>query len=211
MCEPCRIWAGTLLRAVDNDLPPRLRSRFNTHVARCARCRAAYAQTLCISSKLSSQAAQGPLTLGPNFDDFVVRALATAPPPSLLERLRSALLCRWRQWDALPNSFFYQIAAGAVAASALTGLVLLSSLRPGSPSSAAAAASAATSLESAPPAPLESLLQSPHPNAALLWSAPAPVRRAPQIHLRHPAKRAAPGTAPGDRPRGSLPDSLHEG
>jgi hypothetical protein len=102
----------------------------------------------------------------------------------------------WRSWRRLcaryavePLAFLSQIAAGSLAAAAVTALCLVPTLHPEAADAQSQWQNRQANMGRVdPPVPLESLLQTSSPRAALLWTLP----RARLLPSRPPALNAMP-------------------
>ena len=124
------------------------------------------------------------------FDDRVLAALSVTPSPQPLFATSSRLWTRCQNTartrckmlsTALSFDLLAQVGGGAVAAAGLTSLFLLSALHSGSshasPSGLWADRQARENLQrSVLPVPLQSLLDTPSPRAAMLWTTPGHTR-----------------------------------
>jgi hypothetical protein len=114
-------------------------------------------------------------------DSFDLRILdelrANPPPVPLRRRARRSLKQALAAWNAIPAGFFAQLAGGGLIAAALTGVFLFTALHSGAGRPASHwRAAIVPAVSSEPPVPLETLLESPAPRAALLWTSPARTR-----------------------------------
>jgi anti-sigma factor RsiW len=179
MFNSCRRWRQKLSQHADGTLPPAQWNALEKHLARCPHCRCVEEADRALSDVLGLHTGMLDNHAARVFDDRVLAALrdtgATAPT-------RGVSLPDFRQWirtcrAALPNSFLTQVAGGGLVAASVTMLCLLSSLHARSPvaprSDHPASMAAMSVMRNEPPVPLESLLRSPAPRAALLWSSRA--------------------------------------
>jgi hypothetical protein len=206
MFDPCRKWRHKLTLRDEGRLPVSQWGALEDHLACCPRCRVvqeadqALHDVLGISLSLRSQAENDA------FDARVLAALRTPamPPVHPVHPAFSGLL-RLRM-SALPFRFLSQMAGGTLVAASLTALCLSFSLRvPGiAPASRSrtVALPPAMATRNEPPVPLETLLQTPTPRAALLWATPAEPKKA-QTDLRAP--RATPNL-PAKKSNGDDPN-----
>ena len=211
MFDRCRVWRKKLSRRTDGSLPPAQWGALEDHLAQCPSCSAAAEADQALHDVLSLHSGLLSPQQADAFDARVLSAVALSAPRGFrgkLARLRRAIQTRL---DAMPLTFFSQIASGALVAASLTVICVFSALRPaGQPNVTAAhpgAHAALTAAYNEPPVPLESLLENPSPRAALLWTTPA------ESHKRKPA--SDPLDAPADqaaptRPSKALPADRRE-
>jgi anti-sigma factor RsiW len=202
MFDRCRVWRNKLTRLMEGSLPLNEWALLEEHLNRCSRCRQAQEadrslREICrlhtgLPSKASARA----------FDDRVVTALRSPASPafSLTGWLGAPGAQMRARWSGLSFEFLTQLAGGALLAASVTAVCLLSALHP--TESARSAAPPETSLtatvQNGPPVPLETLLQSASPRAALLWRTPSTVRHRALEPLLPAAGPAAGTPAPVD-------------
>ncbi|MCS6776583.1 MAG: zf-HC2 domain-containing protein [Chloroherpetonaceae bacterium] len=175
MYDRCRHWRDRLSRYVDGTLPEAEAGLLHAHLSRCQKCRQAYEADRAMQAYFRT-----PLHVdvvpGPSFDDRVVGALGAGTDTTRLQGSR------------VPGShrevpFFLQVAGGGLIAASITLACLLTALYP--QRSDPAVAGRVARLQAArnlPPVPLESLLSTPAPRAALLWS-PTPPSERPAVGI----------------------------
>lgn len=164
MFESCRTWQRRLTLYGEGSLPPSQKSQLLLHLSRCPQCQKAmeadealrdFHETLQITSTSN----------GSEFEHRVLERLS-APLP-LLERV----LNRVRHGA----QYMQQLLSGAIVAAALTGFCFFVTLH--APPQRTKTHLSETpllprSVQNEPPVPLSTLLQSPTPRAALLWTSP---------------------------------------
>ncbi|HZO91392.1 MAG TPA: zf-HC2 domain-containing protein [Chthonomonadaceae bacterium] len=198
MSDRCRFWRRQLSRLADDTLPMAQRSALEDHLARCPRCRAAEEADRALREALRAQREALDATAANRFDNRVLVALRRSAVPSspagpaLLPRLLWVHL----RLNVLPLEYLSQIACGALVAALLTALCLTSALHPASSGTTGPDSPARGGLitveRNEPPVPLESLLQSPSPRAALLWTAPSAPRTGRFTRTRQSPKSGKP-------------------
>lgn len=179
MFDRCRRWRQMLTQRAEGKLPDAQWIALEQHLACCARCRQSEDADRALRDALGRHPGMLETSAANAFDDRVLAALRETEPV-IPTPARPALPAgqgippRWQA--AHPFSYLTQVAGGGLVAASVTMLVLLSSLHARSPVAprldtpeVRAALSAA---RNEPPVPLESLLRSPAPRAALLWTAP---------------------------------------
>ncbi len=184
MFNRCWRWRVLLARRSDGTITRSQWGSLQDHLVSCSSCRKLADADLALQAVFSSRT---PL-LSPDaisaFDDRVVSAVTggrwrSVNQPSWLARQWQS----WKIWQrlqarsrALPLAFLAQIGGGAVCAVAVTSLFLLPSLHPHTSVSAHTAQLRDVQAEAMERAnasvPMESLLQTPTPRAAMLWTAP---------------------------------------
>src|SRR5436309_1004237 len=118
MFDRCRVWRQQLSRRADGSLPPARWGALEDHLAQCASCSAAAEADRAMQEVLSRHMGLLSQTQADAFDTRVLQAVALAPPGGgHLARLRRAVQNRW---NAMPLTFFSQIASGALVAASLT-------------------------------------------------------------------------------------------
>lgn len=221
MFNRCWRWRVLLARRSDGTITPSQWGSLQDHLVSCSSCRKLADADLALQAVFSSRT---PL-LSPDavsaFDDRVVSAVTggrwrAANEPSWLARQWQS----WKIWQriqtrsrALPLSFLAQIGGGAVCAVAVTSLFLLPSLHPHASVSAHTAQIREIQAEAMERAnasvPMELLLQTTTPRAALLWTTPqnGEVRHRAEHSNRDapapvalPAQTAPPKTAVPEKP-----------
>lgn len=213
MFNRCRAWRRKLSLRADGALPIAQRGALEDHLARCPRCRAAEAADSALRSVLGIHTGMLDTEAARIFDQKVLTrveaARAAAGRRSAWNTYRS-----WAQarWNALPFAFFTQIAGGALVAASITALCLLPALHTGVSSDEGKSGLRSgynTPANSEAPEPLEALLQSQKPRAALLWrtrTLPGARHFAPGLQSGDPASRDPDGLMP-DRLPTSTPNA----
>ena len=179
-CAACR---KRLARRSEGTLPRSQWGRLESHLSRCPACRRIDEADRALHLMLSNArgAARMSYDAASAFDDRVVRLALNERSPlwrawleSILDQIRVLIA-------SAPALFLGQVAGGAIAAAAITASCLLATLRPPVPTHYGSihepnrdpqAVTAAYNWLNAPPVPLESLLDSPAPRAAMLWTHP---------------------------------------
>lgn len=178
MFDRCRRWRRLLSQRAEGTLSDAQWIALEKHIGRCPRCRQADEADRALSDVMGMHTGLLDPRSAQAFNDRVVTALRTTgfPAPRGSSPLRLARQWARSRWQTMPFSFLTQVAGGGLVAASVTMLFLLSSLHARSPVTprletpeVRAALSAA---RNEPPVPLESLLRSPSPRAALLWTAP---------------------------------------
>jgi anti-sigma factor RsiW len=191
MFDRCGRWRRRLQRRADGTLSARHWGALDDHLSQCADCRQVAAADRALRETLRTHLGLLDSQAAGTFDDRVIRRLAierSLPHRTLLSRMLSWWSPRIAV-QALPFRFMSQIAAGACAAAVITSLCLAPALHP---SAARADLGPVTGVRSSlPPVPLESLLDTASPCAALLWAAPhahhGGVQTPPSAKVRPPA------------------------
>ena len=185
MFDRCRVWRQELSRQTDGSLPLAQWGALENHLANCPSCRAAaeadhalHEILSCHTGLLSPQQADA-------FDTRVLKALTPPAQNGLRASLARLLRTAQARWNAMPLTFFSQIASGALVAASVTVVCVFSALRPAAPIERSGVDSENTAALHAaynePPVPLETLLEHPSPRAALLWTTPSSTRlRSPE-------------------------------
>jgi anti-sigma factor RsiW len=194
MFDRCRAWRILITRRAEGLLSASERALLNEHIDKCAACRKVQAADEALAFNYFVPDAAMPPCGARQFDDAVVTTLRAlplraTPPVGWRERVRACS-------TSVSFEFCMQLAGGALAAAAVTAFAIVSALNP-VPSSRTVSAfesRSITALErNEPPVPLESLLQSPAPRAAMLW---APPGRSP---------RRTPAAQSSNSPHGPIP------
>lgn len=190
MFDRCRRWRELLSRRADGALPMAQWGALEDHLARCPRCQAAAEADRIRESVLREHTGMLDAASAQCLDNRILADLRQQPAsqPALLSYFTfpTRMRAKHRQTSF---GFLSQIIGGALVAASITALCLLSALQPtGSP--AASRERVARHALIAPernelPVPLESLLRSPAPRAALLWTTPS----------AHKAKESTPKPA----------------
>ena len=200
----CLRWQSLLTRRADGKIAAAQWGLLQDHLASCERCRAAAQADDALHDTLDLREPTFGLDTARAFDDRVLASLAVTPRPQPLFVGVSRLWTRCRdnartRCKALSFDLLAQVGGGAVVAAGLTSLFLLSALHSGSghssPSGLWADRQARENLQrSVLPVPLEALLDTPSPRAAMLWTMPGHARHS---HSSHPAPALS---APDSRP-----------
>lgn len=163
MFDRCRRWRDRLSRYADGTLSATEVDSLRAHLARCPQCRQALEADRAMRAYFRTFRHADPAPTG-SFDDQVIRALHSDTDSSSLQGL--SVPARYRE---IP--FFLQVAGGSLVAASITLACLLTALRPQRTDPAVAGRIARMqAARNGPPVPLESLLSTPVPRAALLWS-----------------------------------------
>lgn len=176
MFDLCRGWRRKLSQHADGTLPPAQRHKLENHLARCMRCREVFEADTALREVLGVHDGLLDTQAAHAFDDRVVAALRDTGAVSASGGSFFALAQRWLEtrWAALPFPFLTQVAGGGLVAASVTMFCLLSALHPhGAVARPSGKAALVSSARNEPPVPLESLLRSPAPRAALLWTSSA--------------------------------------
>ncbi len=206
MFDPCRVWRQQLSRRADESLSPAQWGALEDHLAHCSSCRMSAEADQALHDVLSRHTGLLSLQQANAFDTRVLKAVALSSTGGFRARWARLLTAAQNRWNAVPLTFFSQIASGALVAASLTVICVFSALRPagqvGANNPHPGAHPALTAAYNEPPVPLESLLENPSPRAALLWTTPA------ESHSRHAeaeASDAPTSQATPRRPSGGLP------
>ncbi|CEK20541.1 Putative zinc-finger [Chthonomonas calidirosea] len=113
MSDPCRRWRRLLSLEMDGALPFEKRQELFVHLKTCASCRNAYEAYHQLQTYLQQESE---CRASSAFDERVLQALAQPQPLTWWEKRKAVIV------------FLAQAAAGAVAAVAITWILLLSSL-----------------------------------------------------------------------------------
>ena len=208
MFNRCWRWRALLARRADGKLTPAQEGMLREHLDRCDQCRPVADADDALHDVLGICSAPLAADKARMFDDRVVAALnapARAPRIFLVmwTRYRHTILARWR---TLPFDFIAQVGGGALAAVTLTSFFLLPALHSGTPEQARAALLSEklardSARRSALPVPMETLLNTPSPRAAMLWTIPGRRNNGQQTP---PA--LSPAIAPSSRIKSAKPD-----
>lgn len=194
MFDPCRVWRKRLTRLLDGTLPLGEWAALEEHLSHCARCQKAQEADRSLRETSSLHTGLLSTDAAAAFDDRVLRSLQNAPRPrvSLLGRLGAHWQNFQARWNGQSFEFFTQLTGGALIAASVTAVCLLSALHPISNSTPVDQpdSTPAATAQNEPPVPLETLLQSASPRAALLWRTPDAARShalTPQTTKESPA------------------------
>lgn len=181
MFDACSVCRRRLARRAEGSLPRSQWARLEAHLSRCAYCRRIDEADRCLHMALSrSILSRSPMSrdAASAFDDRVLNMVLNQPQ-SLWRRLLNGLLDRFRlDRYGFPSSFLGQLVGGAFVAASVTGSCLMFALQP-SPAHGGThpphrqAQSVKLSWMHGPPVPLEALMETPSPRAAILWSHPS--------------------------------------
>ncbi len=186
MWDRCEKWRRRLSQQADGALPRRHWGGLQAHLARCPTCRRAQDADAILRDTLRLHTGMADRASRRAFNDRVVmtlRAEQAADTQVVRYDWPAPIRDAQARWSLLPFGFFRQIAGGALCAMGLTGLCLLSALHsPHTPTTDRAGtmerAARTAGRGAAPSVPLESLLESASPRAALLWTTPPGERNA---------------------------------
>lgn len=218
MSDRCFGWRLLLSRRTDGDLSRYEWEALDDHLAGCRDCREAAQSDRMLHLALTSADFALDHSAGRRLDDQILLALGLPERLTLVQRCGRGLRELWARWEAVPNVYFVQVAAGALAAASTTGVFLLTALHPIEDTAHAAREvrrmNAARSVQF--PISLEALLDRPSPRAAFLWTPPAlPRRHGSEKTLPSPAPSALPPPQPSGSPpphrHSSLSDALVRG
>ena len=178
MFSSCRYCRRKMTQRDEGTLPMWQWGRLEQHLSRCADCRLAQEADQALHAVLRTHSGMLTPSGERDFDDKVLAAYysasasATASRPGFWERVNNCLPFR------LPAvEFFLQLSGGALLAASVTAIFFLTALhgptRNARIAGIGADAHEAFAARNDPPIPLESLLQSQAPRAALLWTSPS--------------------------------------
>jgi hypothetical protein len=166
MFERCRAWRRKISQKADGTLSLSEWGALEDHLARCKRCQAAYEADCARQEFLGMHTGTLPSVAARRFDEGVLSALrmpvAETPPAG---------------YNLLSLRLLAQIMTSGLVAASVTALCLSSALHPAAGRENGERGAFSTLQRNEPPIPLESLLQSPSPRAALMWTAPSPSHR----------------------------------
>ncbi len=214
MSDRCLGWRMLLSRRTDGDLSRYEWEALDDHMAGCRDCREAAQSDRMLHLALTREDFAIDQDRSRRLDDHILLALGLPERLTLGQRFVRGMRELWARWEAIPNLYLTQIAAGTLAAASLTAVFLLTALHPIEDTTRSAREihriSAARSNE--PPVPLESLLNRPAPRAAFLWTIPArPRENVITSPLSPPPAESQPSTTPPARQHGSLSDTVIRG
>lgn len=195
--DRCRFWRRKLSQHADGALPPAQWGALEDHLAGCAACRAASSADSALREVLCRHDGLTDAGQRRRFDDRVLHRVQTTAKPARRSPFPflAFLLPESKPLQGSQFGFATQVMGGALVAGMLTAICLLPALSfhaPGTAHSRAARGHLAAP-RNEPPIPLEALLETPSPRAALLWGAPNRAR----FHRSAPASRpSAPRPAP---------------
>ncbi len=202
MFNRCWRWRVLFARRSDGSITPSQWGTLQDHLVSCASCRKIAEADNALQAAFDHHLPRLTSESVAAFDNRVVATVMAGRLNSVPQTGR--LFRQWKrmqlQTRALRFSFLAQIGSGAVLAVALTSLFLLPALHSHPPVSARTAQfieSQAQERERADAAiPMESLLQTPTPRAALLWTNPQP--GPPLLKTRRPDRTvpALPSSTP---------------
>lgn len=208
MSDRCRFWREQLSLSADGQLTTAQRAALENHLAECARCRAAREADQALRAVLRFHLSLNPARDPRAFDNSVIEALKRPKKSPLWEAIPASLRLLHQHWNALSSSFLLQVAGGTLAAVVITLFCVSAALQPTGKNAPTENLSGQTfSVRRGPPVPLESLLTSPSPRAAQLWTKPAggkPETPAPPTGRQGPV---APGRDLDSPTRRTLPAS----
>ena len=224
MFDRCRSWRRMLSQRADGALPVEQWGALDDHLARCSRCRSAERADSALHAVMGIHNGLPDPEEARAFDNRVMAALRAARSPMRLTDMG----LRWMQarWNALPLTFLYQVAGGALVAASLTALCLQSAAHSTAPAMDTQATAVRSLLGNGPsqaPVPLEALLQSRTLRAAELWTtpsasaprpsaSPSPARNVAPHNRNHGVPSSSPSIAPdGPRQHGGLDPSVLPG
>ncbi len=196
MFDRCRRWRDLLNRRADMGLSPKEQDALYAHLAVCAQCRHCAEADDTLHHVLGIHTGLLDEQDARFLDDRVVAAV-TLFPPIAAQSPAFGWSRRWR--SALPFPFLGQLVSGGVVAASLTVFSLFSTLHPLQPAANRSHPQMSVP-QNEPPIPLEALLDSPSPRAALLWrssnsKARSETPRKPEIN-KLPVLRVSPASKP---------------
>lgn len=212
MFNRCWRWRVLFARRSDGSITPSQWGTLQDHLVSCASCRKIAEADNALQAAFDHHAPRLTSESVAAFDNRVVAtvlsgSLRTAPQPFWLLRQWKRMQMHTR---ALQLSFLAQLGGGAVFAVALTSFFLLPALHSHPPVSARAAQMLETQAQDRERAdasiPMESLLQTPTPRAALLWTnpEPGPVHRGAETRgMNAPAHLSLPISPASSKPDAS--------
>ena len=201
MFNRCWRWRVLFARRSDGSITPSQWGTLQDHLVSCASCRKIAEADNALQTTFDHPLPRLAPEAAAAFDTRVVATvmagrLNSAPQPGWLLRQWKRMQTQTR---AFRMSFLAQIGSGAVLAVALTSLFLLPALHSHPPVSTRTAQfieSQAQERERADAAiPMESLLQTPTPRAALLWTNPQPGPARPKTRRPDMTAPAFPSSA----------------
>ncbi len=178
MFSTCRYWRRKMTQWDEGTLPMWQWGRLEKHLAQCADCRLAQEADQALHEVLRTHGGMLTSVREREFDDKVLAAyygkseVKVSALHGLLVSIGNRVTVR------LPSlEFLLQLSGGALLAASVTAVFFLTAMHAPSPTSRSAAVGVENhqtfATRNDPPVPLESLLQSQAPRAALLWTAPA--------------------------------------
>jgi hypothetical protein len=209
-CAACR---RRLARRAEGSLPRSQWAALEAHLTQCANCRRIDEVDRAMHLMLSrSQTTYGRMTsdAASAFDDRVLNQLLNQPK-SLWRQLLEDLMDRLRlAQSSVAAMFIGQVAGGAIAAAAITTCGLLVAIQPHAIRKDVQVhnrpeLSANERWLTGPPVPLEALLDSPSPRAAMLWTLPSREAKVTEIDRKH---TNSIGGAVSDSPASQNPSHL---
>jgi len=192
MSDRCRLWRRNLTRRADGTLSNAQWGALENHLAQCRRCQEAARADQALRTTLRTHTGLLDARAAGTLDDHVVGALFSARGTPTGARPR-----RPETAPARPVVYLLQIMSSAIAAAAVTALLVFPALHP-TATSERGERYPATFERSEPPVPLGSLLQTMSPRAALLWTQPefergqAAAAQAPVVQPPPPDRGGAP-------------------
>jgi len=202
MFDRCRRWRPLLNRRADEGLSPSEQQELNAHLVCCEACRKCAAADNTLRHVMGVHTGLLDPTRAKSLDDRIVAAM-TQLPSSAMQNTGFGGSRRWS--NRLPFPFLGQLMAGGLVAASLTMISLFGTLHPNQPPVSDAPAQTITQ-QSQPPIPLEALLESPSPRAALLWRT-APNRAKPETSRKpEPDKLPPLRVSPNGKPKGASLD-----
>ncbi len=171
MFDRCRHWRHKLTLYTDDLLPESQITALELHLAHCSACRASSEADAALRDALRFHKGIPSSLEKREFEERVLKRLRLPLPAyrgSWLSRLRGSM------------PFLNQMISGAVFTTALAGLCLFVNLHSSFPKTESKKVTGLAQVKSTPPVPLSSLLQTPNPRAAMLWTAPNPSEKSEQ-------------------------------
>jgi hypothetical protein len=203
MFERCRAWRRKISQKADGTLSLAEWCALQDHLTRCKRCQAAYEADCARQEFLGMHTGTLPSVAARRFDEGVLAALRA--PVSETEETQPA------GYGILSLRLLAQIVTSGLVAASVTALCLSSALHPAESRENGERGAFSTLQRNEPPIPLESLLQSPSPRAALMWTAPFPShrRRIVPASSGDEAAPARPANTPPASARPAIPVSMN--
>lgn len=169
MFNRCRKWRKLLNRDMEGKLSIPEQTLLREHLAICDSCSKRFNADLALRSIASNPTPSAHHLDPAHFDEMIIMRLRQPlPSQSALPPVR---IFHWLHGKT--NGFYAQVFSGTVAAAGITGLLMLSALQPRvtrtTPTSPPIEFSQNVTHNS-PPVPLETLLRTRTPRAAMFWS-----------------------------------------
>ncbi len=193
MFDRCRHWRHKLTLYTDGLLPESQITALELHIAHCASCHAASEADTTLHEVLRLHGGLPNPIEALAFDERVIKRLRIGLPASReavwLARLRSSV------------PFLNQMMGGALFSAALAGLCLFVNLHSTVKRQTSQVEVSPAHLVASPSVPLSSLLQTPTPRAAMLWSSPERTDKAANLGKQKLKRSGSPHSAHDDPAR----------